>query len=661
MASNNSYKSFNDSNNHNKINGYSNPYDNNYYDNRPLIQDDDDDFEEYDDYDEEEPSYQDGYEEEPSDGSSSSETGEEGQGADSLENEDNGEDSNEPQTLKEKYDSAKQKFEETKEKARQTAENIKNAPENIKNKANQVATNVKNAPENVRNRLNQAKTNIQNAPQNIKNGIKNAPQKAKEGAINQVNKAKESVNKKIKAKKEEAKKKIKKIKTSIRISIKVLSAIGGLLLSLAAILVPVLLLAALYEALFGLTGSKANAGHISANMQYTSEEIEKSLLYVGDSRMVGMKSALNNSNIHFIAKESKGYNWLTEQKENIENTIKNNKISFVVFNLGVNDLSSIDSYLNFYNNTYLNSNDDGVYYFFLSVNPINDNKAKASGYEVKDANVVKFNNKLQSAVGDKYIDSYTQIKDILDTQDGIHYQATTYQLIHYIVVNYIMNNVTKMGNYSLLDEYPNGIENTELLTIPITEALGEDGFKKLEESISTAINKAGKCTKQAAAAAGVTLAYNLYQKGYRIPYYWGGEHTGNYVTLNPNYGKKVGTSCSNSKICYTIYGFDCSGFTSWAYSIATNASILGGTTSFSKLGEKISFDAAETGDFLVNDGHIIMIIENKGSYLVTLESTGTYNGVNNGLIFRTKTPGQISSGGYQIRTIQSYLDKVCSW
>ena len=44
MASNNSYKSFNDSNNHNKINGYSNPYDNNYYDDRPLIQDDDDDF-----------------------------------------------------------------------------------------------------------------------------------------------------------------------------------------------------------------------------------------------------------------------------------------------------------------------------------------------------------------------------------------------------------------------------------------------------------------------------------------------------------------------------------------------------------------------------------------------------------------------------------------
>ncbi len=655
MASNNSYKSFNDSNNNNKINGYNNPYDNNYYDDRPLIQDDDDDFEEYDDYDEKEPSYQEGYEEEPNDGSKSIETDGEDQGGTGLENENKGENSNEPQTLKEKYDAAKQKYEDTKEKAHQTAENIKNAPQNIKNKANEVAANVKNAPENVRNRLNQAKTNIQNAPQNIKNGIKNAPQKAKEGAINQVNKAKESFNKKIKAKKEDAKKKIKKIKASI----KVLGAVGGLLLGFAALMIPVLVVAALYEALFGLTGSKANAGHTSANIKYSREEIEKSLLYVGDSRMVGMKTSLNDSNIHFIAKESMGYNWLVEQKENIENTIKNNKISFVVFNLGVNDLSSIDSYLNFYN-TYLNSSDDGVYYFFLSVNPVDDTKAKSYGYQVKNANIIPFNNKLQAAVGDKYIDSYSQIKDYLYTQDGVHYQDITNQQIHYIVINYIMNNVTKMGNYSLLDDYPNGIENTELLTIPITEALGEDGFKSLEESISAAINKAGKCTKQAAAAAGVTLAYNLYQRGYRIPYYWGGEHSGNYVILNPDYGKKYGTSCSPTN-CYNIFGFDCSGFTSWAYSIVANAPVAGGTSTFLNLGEKISFENAETGDYLVNDGHIIMIIENKGSYLVTLESTGTYNGVNNGLIFSTKTPAQISASHYRIKTIQSYLDKVCSW
>lgn len=646
MAKNNNYRSFNENKNHNRINGYSNPYDENYYDDRPLIEDDDEDLEELDDSED--------IDEESSTESSTPDTEEINEG-DSQDVEGGSENSNQPQTLKEKYDAARQKFEETKEKAHQTAENIKNAPQNIKNKANEVATNIKNTPENVRNRLNQAKNNVRNAPQNIKNNIKKAPENIKNSAIEQVNKAKESINKKIENKKQEVKKKIKQIKMSVKV-------LGGALtglLGFAALMFPVLLLAALYEALFGLTGGKSNVRHSSINMKYTKEEIEKSLLYVGDSRMVGMQATLNNPDIHFIAKESMGYSWLVSQKENIENTIKENEITFVVFNLGVNDLYSIDSYLNFYN-TYLNSEDDGVYYFFLSVNPIDDTKAKSYGYPTVNADVIPFNNKLQEAVGEKYIDSYSQVKGSLYTQDGIHYKDATNQQIHNVVINYIMNNVTKMGNYALLDEYPNGIGDTELLTSPIADVLGEDGFRSLEESISTAINKAGKCTKQAAAAAGVTLAYNLYQKGYRIAYYWGGEHSGTYVTLNPNYGKKVGQSCSPTT-CYYVFGFDCSGFTSWAYSIAANTPVAGTTTTFLALGERIDFADAETGDYLVNDGHIIMIIENKGSYLVTLESTGTYNGVNNGLIFSTKTPAQIAASNYRIMTIQSHLDKVCSW
>lgn len=657
MSRNNSYKSFNDNNGHNKINGYSNPYDNNYYDDRPLIQDEDDDFEEYDDYAEEEPSYQDGYEEQ-STRPPSPETGGDNQGTDGLENDNNGENSNEPHTLKEKYDAAKQKFEDTKEKAHQTAENIKNAPQNIKNKVNQVATNVKNAPENVRNRLNQAKTNIQNAPQNIKNGIKNAPQKAKEGAINQVNKAKESITKKVQAEKDKIKKKIRKIKMTI----KVLGIVGCILLGLVAIMLPVILIAALYEALFGLTGSKENnPNSTNHSAEYSQAEIERSLLYLGDSRTNGLKQSLNNDEITFIAKDGAGYNWyISEAKTELQNKIETDKPKFVVLALGVNDLHNVDNYINAYNS--LISEYENVNFFVLSVNPVDENVARSYGSTTVTNNDIKsFNDKLKNAFNDKYIDAYSQIKGQLATQDGLHYEKETNIIIHGIVINYIKKNVKKAGNYALLDEYPNGIENTELLTIPITEALGEDGFKSLEESISTAINEAGKCTKQAAAAAGVTLAYNLYLRGYRIPYYWGGEHSGNYVILNPDYGKKYVTSCSTPTICYNIFGFDCSGFTSWAYSIVANTPVAGTTEDFLNHGENISFENAETGDYLVNERHIIMIIENKGSYLVTLESTGTYNGVIYGLIFSTKTPAQISASNYRIQTIQPYLDKVCSW
>lgn len=611
MAKDNSYKSFNDTNNQNKINGYNNIYDNNYYQNKTLIDEEDDDSitDESEEYTEElisDESNED-YQEELSENKLS-------------------EPDYDNQSIKDKYESAKPSFNNSKEKIRK------------------ISKSVQNTPENIRNRFNQTKSNIPNVPQNNPGD-----------AINQVNKVQELISKNIKIKKENTKKKIKEIKASV----KVLGFAGSVLLAFAALMIPVILLAALYEALFGLTGDKDNKKYHTSNIQYTQAEVEKSLLYVGDSRIVGMKSSLNNENIKYIAEVGKGYTWLLEKETEINKTITENKIKFVVFALGVNDLNYIDYYINFYNK-YLDE-DSKTHYFFLSVNPVDETKAKANSYTVVNKDIKEFNDKLQSAVGDKYIDSYSQIKGQLKTDDGIHYKNETNIRIHDIVINYIRNNVKKLGNYSLLDEYPNRTDNTELLHIPITELLGENGVKQLEESILTAVEENGYCTKQSAAAAGVTLAFNLYQNGYRIPYYWGGEHMSHHEVVNPSWGKQMGPSCSPGT-CYYYYGFDCSGFTSWAYSMATNSDISGTTNVFMNFGEKISYEEAETGDILVNNDHIIMIIENKGDYLVTLESTGG----NFGLIFTTQTPASIAkgtsgAGSYQIRNIQSYLDAQCKW
>lgn len=648
MARNNYYKSYGESNNQNKYNNYSSPYDDNYYDNRPLIEDDDDDFE--DELEDDDISDETSNDQETAmpDGAP-----EEGQAEPSGEASEREKSLNPVTNIKNKYEDARQKYEDSKEKIHKTAEDIKNAPQNIKNKANEVATNIKNTPENVRNKLNEAKTNIKNTPQNIKNNIKNAPENIKKGAIAKVDKAKESVKKKVAAKKEEVKKKIQKIK----LSVKILGVVGSILLGFAALMIPVLLIAALYESLFGLTGGKSNRVNITRTA-YTQAEIEKSLLYVGDSRTVGMESALNNSNIKYIAEVGKGYNWLLTKQVEIKQTIEENKIKFVVFALGVNDLYSIDSYINLYN-TYLA--DTNVHYLFLSVNPVDDAKAKSYGYTVTNADIKTFNDKLSSVMAENYIDTYSEIKGQILTDDGLHYRASTYIDIHRRVISFIQANFKRVGNFTLLEEYPNGEEDTQLLLTPITELLGDDGIVELENAINNAIIENGKCSKQAAAAAGVTLAYNLYQMGYRIPYYWGGEHTNTHYTVNKLWGKKTSVSCSPTQ-CYYYYGFDCSGFTSWAYSIATGSEILGGTSNFINWGEEISFSEAETGDILVSDNHVIMVIENKGDYLVTLESTGTYNGINHGLIFGTKTESQLVNHNprYYVRNIQSFLDRYCN-
>lgn len=695
MANKNSYKLFNESNNHNKMNGYNNPYDDNYYDYKPLIDDDDDD-EFYDDDDENEYSDSDydyddeeyGDENENYDDESDSEANSSGknnkdeaqkknkkdqdgenneESDEELGDEDSQDDfgfKNPIDEIKNKYDNAKQKFEDTKEKARQTAENIKNASENIKNKvgeakdkANEVKNKIKNAPQNLKN-------NIKNAPGNIKKGIKNIPQNIKkraEEAKNNIKKrAEEEKNKKL----DEIEKRVKNMKANfakklkkIKLYAKVLGIILSVILGILAVLGPVLFLASLYEGLFGLTSSNDNNNnkYVAASSQYTQEDIEKSLLYIGDSRMVGMQTTLNNSNIKFIAAESSGYNYLVEKQSEIASTITDNKIKFVVFASGINDLDNIDSYINFYN-SYLADEKSKVNYLFLSVNPVNNTKAKANGYTVTNEDIKKFNDTLSTAVGDQYIDSYSKIKGLINSTDGVHYEDSTNKKVHEIVIKYIQNNIKKLNNYALLDSYPHGIGNTKKVDVPITTLLGESGVKELEESILAAVEDTGVCTKQAAAAAGVTLAYNLYQIGYRLPYFWGGEHIEEHNPVNRNWGTSRYLSEAGKNL---PYGFDCSGFTSWAYSLAMKNNYTGITNNFMNLGYEIPFSEASTGDILVNTTHIIMVIENKGSYLVTLESEGG----DNGLIFSTKTQSSINAGvngeRYQIRNIQPYLDAHC--
>lgn len=682
MANKNSYKLFNESNNHNKMNGYNNPYDDNYYDYKPLIDDDDefyddDDENEYSDsdydyddeeYDDDNENYADESDSETNssgknnkdeaqkknkkdqDGENNEESDEE------LGDEDSQDDfgfKNPIDEIKNKYDNAKQKFEDTKEKARQTAENIKNAPENIRNKvgeakdkANEVKNKIKNAPQNLKN-------NIKNAPGNIKNGIKNIPQNIKKRAEEEKNKKLDEIAKRVKNMKANFAKKLKKIK----LYAKVLGIILSVILGILAVLGPVLFLASLYEGLFGLTSSNDNNNnkYVAASSQYTQEDIEKSLLYIGDSRMVGMQTTLNNSNIKFIAAESSGYNYLVEKQSEIASTITDNKIKFVVFASGINDLNNIDSYINFYN-SYLADEKSKVNYLFLSVNPVNNTKAKANGYTVTNEDIKKFNDTLSTAVGDQYIDSYSKIKGLINSTDGVHYEDSTNKKVHEIVIKYIQNNIKKLNNYALLDSYPHGIGNTKKVDVPITTLLGESGVKELEESILAAVEDTGVCTKQAAAAAGVTLAYNLYQIGYRLPYFWGGEHIEEHNPVNRSWGTSRYLSEAGKNL---PYGFDCSGFTSWAYSLAMKNNYTGITNNFMNLGYEIPFSEAGTGDILVNTTHIIMVIENKGSYLVTLESAGG----DNGLIFSTKTQSSINDGvngeRYQIRNIQPYLDAHC--
>ncbi len=388
------------------------------------------------------------------------------------------------------------------------------------------------------------------------------------------------------------------------------------------------------------------SAYVSPNV-LSNEQIENSLIYLGDSRVSSLNTSLNKNQITYISDANKGYDWFIETGKNELLAYTSANIQkFVVINLGLSDLSNIDQYINAYN--ILINNYDKVKVYFMSVNPIDEELASQNEYFITNQDIEAFNQKLLSAFSSRYIDVYTEIKDDFETIDGINYLDITNQKIHQITIDYIK----KHNNISLLEEYPNVSETKKLINTSLISALGLDGITFLDEFINSQINIGGKCTGAGVAGAATGLIYGLHQKGYHLPYYYGGGH--NYQGgIDNNWGTNIGASIPTEKGTIFYYsGLDCSGFVAWSMN---TAGVSGGTTAsnYSGYGTTITYEEASPGDLLVIPDHVIMVIENKKTYLQTAESTPS------GVQFSTMNKSKIENSNYKIIDMDNYYHNNC--
>lgn len=157
-------------------------------------------------------------------------------------------------------------------------------------------------------------------------------------------------------------------------------------------------------------------------------------LIVGDSRTVGMDSAVSSSKAKFIGKVSMGYSWMKSTAgPKVKQYLVGNPDLKVVFAFGINDLGNISKYISYYKSLMKQFPDTKFY--FLSVNPVDEKLASAKGYTVKNSSIKSFNTKLKSAFGSKYINTYSWLnKNGFSSVDGIHYTRETYsKLYNYII------------------------------------------------------------------------------------------------------------------------------------------------------------------------------------------------------------------------------------
>lgn len=164
------------------------------------------------------------------------------------------------------------------------------------------------------------------------------------------------------------------------------------------------------------------------------QEPEHAILFVGDSRTIGMRDAVNQADSSdsctYIAKEGEGYLWFSnEGMPQLEESLSQNPSQTVILNLGVNDLEEIHNYLNLYTDLFRLY--PQTLFYIMSVNPIDESKFDG----VTNEEIQSFNQQMLEAFPDKYLDCYTYLlSEDYSTVDGLHYTESTYRNIHHFAV-----------------------------------------------------------------------------------------------------------------------------------------------------------------------------------------------------------------------------------
>ena len=156
------------------------------------------------------------------------------------------------------------------------------------------------------------------------------------------------------------------------------------------------------------------------------------IIWVGDSRFVGMQYAINGGSAKdvFVAQGSMGYNWMVNTAiPAVNSQLREGDV--IVVNLGVNGFGAEEYYHALNQTKATDWKDHRV--IFMSVNPIDDQKAIANNYYVTNAQVIDFNSKMRANLEDiEYMDTYSLVYEDLasNTADGVHYTVSTYNMIY---------------------------------------------------------------------------------------------------------------------------------------------------------------------------------------------------------------------------------------
>lgn len=155
------------------------------------------------------------------------------------------------------------------------------------------------------------------------------------------------------------------------------------------------------------------------------------IIFVGDSRTVGMEYAVNNDDYTWICEVGKGYYWLKENIDQVDDYAQPG--TKVIINLGVNDLGNASKYVELINSYVDLWTSEGIEIYYSAVTPVGDTT-------VTNEQIESFNETLQAGLDSRvtWIDSYTYLlENGFSSSDGLHYNNATYKNLYNYYISVI--------------------------------------------------------------------------------------------------------------------------------------------------------------------------------------------------------------------------------
>lgn len=176
---------------------------------------------------------------------------------------------------------------------------------------------------------------------------------------------------------------------------------------------------------------------------YSYTDVTGDVLFVGDSRTVGMHNTVGDAGATWICKVGATYTWLNtteiitlEDGDEVEYCPNDAIIGYltavptatVYFNLGVNDPGDKVYYCTYINNLAAMFPEADINY--VSVNPVEDDLITENGYYIHNEHIDEFNAYMKQNVITDWIECHDyMLENGFGTVDGLHYDANTYRMI----------------------------------------------------------------------------------------------------------------------------------------------------------------------------------------------------------------------------------------